>query len=208
MLNTPGEDDHDRDLELDFAGLEPEPDEGEPGRAAAGEPHIVSDGDCVPLDDEREQVGYELFAWEPHELDALDDAVHDLGLAHEWVSDGYELVVHAEDESAVDALLPTIHLDTTAEEDDDADATDIAVLTELFIAVTKLRKDPTGSAVSAFLDAAERIGSAPPYGVDDRTWDRVTGGVDILIDGYHADAPIDVLRNLVQELYRRLRPLV
>ncbi len=217
MLNTPGQDDHDGDLELDFGDLEPHgagdgpdagsPDTGSPDTDGPGEPIDVDD--CTPLDDEREQVGYELYAWAPAELDELDDALHELGLPHEWVSDGYEVVVHAEDEERVDALLPTIRYpDEIPAEDDDGDDTEVEVLSALFVSADRMQRDPTGDAVAAFLDAAERIGDKPPYGLDATEWTRVTGIVDDLIDMFHAAAPTGEIAAAATALRNRLRPLV
>lgn len=207
MLNTPGEDAHDGDLELDFEGLEPD-DGPDPEAGAPDQPAVAPDDDCRPLDDELEQVGYELYSWDADELDALDEAVHELDLPHEWVSDGYELVVHATDEATIDELLPHFHGVDLDEDDEEDDATPIEVVDDLFGAVTKLRKDPTGSGVAEFLDSAEAIGTRPPYGVDDAAWENLVSAVDSLIDGYHAAAGTDVLRNLVQDVFRRVRPLV
>lgn len=225
MLNTPGQDDHDSDLEISFDGLDgPEPfDDDDNGGAAnavadadvdadAGGPQVPADvheDDCIPLDDSREQVGYELFDWSADELDALDDALHLEGLPHEWVSEGFEVVVHEEDEEMVDALLAeTRDPDELPALVDDGDDTDIKVLETLFIAADRLRRDPTGDAVTGFLDAAEMIGDSPPYGVDEAAWERVTGAVDELIDAYHSAAPEQVITGLVERLYRFIRPMV
>ncbi|MDE0803081.1 MAG: hypothetical protein OSA99_07125 [Acidimicrobiales bacterium] len=197
MLNTPGQDDHDSDLELRFGG--PGPEGSSPD----------ADDDCQPLDDTREQVGYELFDWDPTDLDELDDALHEMQLPHEWVSDGYEVVVHQENEGQVDALLPTIRFpDELPPEEDDGDDTDIEVLSALFVAADRLQKDPTGEPVTALLDAAERIEDNPPYGVDDKEWNRVVGLVDDLIDGLHAAIPPATVAGLAVGLRDRLRPLV
>jgi hypothetical protein len=193
VRQDPGQDDHDGDLELDIAALDEEP----------------GGDDCPPLDDDREQVGYELFDWDPAELDELDDVLHELGLPHEWVSDGYEVVVHAEDEARLDALLPTIRFpDELPAEADDGDDTDAQVLSDLFVAADRLQAGGGGEAVSGFLDAAERIGDRPPYGVDERDWDPVVELVDELIDLFHAGGPDDQVSELAYKLRRRLRPLV
>jgi len=193
VLNEPGGDDHDGDLELDTQALE---------GGGGGD-------DCAPLDDEREQVGYELFDWEPDELDELDDLLHELGLPHEWVADGYEVVVHEEDEARVDALLPTIRFpDELPPEADDGDDTDVQVLSDLFVAADRLHAGTTGEAVSGFLDAAEQVGERPPYGVDERDWAAVVGLVDQLIDLFHAGGPDEQATELAYQLRRRLRPLV
>ena len=200
MLQDPGQDDHDGDLELDTSALDgPDPD-------GDGEDH---DDDCVPLDDSKEQVGYELYDWDPGELDELDDVLHELGLPHEWVSEGYEVVVHVEDEERVDALLPTVRFpDELPAEEDDGDDTDVQVLSDLFVAADRMQASPTGEVVNGFLDAAERIGDRPPYGVDDKEWARVVELVDELIDLFHAAGPPGEITELAYQLRRRLRPLV
>ncbi len=201
-MHDPGKDDHDGDLELSFGRLDPDPTGPDGGDA---------DGldDCAPLDDDREQVGYELFDWEPTELDDLDDALHELGLPHEWVADGYELVVHEEDEARIDALLPTIRFpDEIPAEADDGDDTDIQVLGALFVAGDKLQASPTGDAVNALLDAAERIGDRAPYGIDEKEWEGVVEVVDELIDCFHAAGPPAEIARLARQLRARVRPLV
>lgn len=199
MLNTPGEDDHDSDLELSFGGPV----------STGPDPDPVAEDDCLPLDDAKEQVGYELFDWDPTDLDELDEALHEMQLPHEWVSDGYEVVVHEENEGQVDALLPTIRYpDELPPEEDDGDDTDIEVLSALFVAADRLQKDPTGEPVTALLDAAERIGDNPPYGIDDKEWNRVVEIVDDLIDGLHAAIPPATVAEIATRLRDRLRPLV
>lgn len=192
MLNTPGQDDHDSDLELDF------------GDAAQG-----LDDDCAPLDDTKEQVGYELFDWDPTDLDELDDALHELGLPHEWLSEGYEVVIHEEHERQVDALLPTIRFpDELPPEEDDGDDTDIEVLSALFVAADRLHRDPTGDPVTSLLDAAEQVAENPPYGVDEKEWDNLVARLDELIDALHAAAPPAAVAELALDLRVRLRPLI
>lgn len=206
MLNTPGQDDHDGDLELDFGGL----DEGLDGAGPSPEPAPPDDvDDCAPLDESREQVGYELYSWDPTQLDELDDALHELGLPHEWVSDGFEVVVHEDDEEQVDGLVATVRFpDEIPAEDDDGDDTDIEVLGALFVASDRMQRDPTGEAVTAFLDAAEQIGENPPYGVDVGEWRRVVDVVDELIDMFHAAAPPAEISGEATRLRNHLRPLV
>lgn len=212
MLNTPGQDDHDGDLELSFGGLDGVgPDGGTGPDDAVPDDHAPDDDldDCPPLDDEQEQVGYELYAWDPTQLDELDDALHEMGLPHEWVSDGYEVVVHATDEEQVDTLLPTIRFpDEIPAEEDDGDDTDVEVLSALFVAADRMQRDPTGDAVAAFLDAAEQIGDHPPYGVEPAAWKRVVAVVDGLIDLFHASAPTGQISEEATRLRSLLRPLV
>ncbi len=200
MLNTPGEDDHDSDLELRF---------GEAIDGGDGGDSDDADDDCLPLDDSLEQVGYELFDWDPTELDELDDALHEMQVPHEWVSDGYEVVVHEENEGQIDALLPTIRFpDELPAEADDGDDTDIEVLSALFVAADRLQKDATGEPVHALLDAAERMGDKPPYGIEEAAWGPVVEQVDEMIDGLHAAIPPALIREMALRLRDRLRPLV
>jgi hypothetical protein len=206
VLNTP-EDDHDGDLELSFDALDGPGGDG-PGDGTDVDADDALD-DCPPLDDDLEQVGYELYDWDPADLDELDDALHELGLPHEWVSDGYEVVVHAEEEARVDALLPTIRFpDELPVEEDPGDDTDVEVLSELFVAADRMQKDTGGEAVGAFLDAAERIGDQPPYGIDAARWEQVVEIVDDLIDSFHAGAPPHEIATRATALRERLRPLV
>jgi len=200
VLNEPGQDDHDGDLELDTSMLDgPDP------RAEA----TADSDDCPPLDDAKEQVGYELFEWDPTELDELDDVLHELGLPHEWVADGYEVVVHVEDEARVDALLPTIRFpDELPPEVDDGDDTDVQVLGDLFTAADRLQGGASTDAVNGFLDAAERIGEHPPYGLDEKEWGQVVDQVDEIIDLFHAAGPAEEITEAAYRLRRRLRPLV
>lgn len=174
-----------------------------------GEDDVTPDDDCPPLDDDREQVGYELFDWDHSELDELDDVLHELGLPHEWLADGYEVVVHEEDEDRVDRLLPTIRYpDELPPEEDDGDDTDVEVLGALFVASDRMQANPTGEGVGKFLDAAERIAERPPYGVEEREWTVVTELVDHLIDQFHAAAPPHEISEIAAHLRQRLRPMV
>ena len=217
MLQTPGQDDHDGDLELSIPGLDdPESTVGPtagPGPEGAGagpdEDDEADEDDCRPLDDSLEQVGYELFDWDPEDLDELDERLHELDLPHEWVSEGFEVVVHEADEATVDALLPTVRFpDELPAEADDGDDTSAEVLSALFVAADRLLTNPTGDAVTALLDAAERIGDEVPYGIDEGQWDPVVEAVDELIDLFHAAGPPAVIAETAGTLRNRLRPLV
>ena len=205
MLQQPGQDDHDGDLELilpDELGGGDGPDGGPAGSPSGGD-------DCQPLDDDREQVGYELYEWEPDELDELDDALHEAGIPHEWVSEGFEVVIHVEDEARVDAMLPGIRFpDELPPEADDGDDTDVEVLSALFVAADRIRGNATGDGVASFLDAAERIGDLPPYGLEEAQWEAVVEDADALLEALHAGAPEAAVVELAEALRDRVRPLV
>jgi hypothetical protein len=119
------------------------------------------------------------------------------------------VVVHEEDEERVDAVLPTIRFpDELPAEADDGDDTDVQVLSDLFVAADRMQAGPNAEAVTSLLDAAERLGERPPYGVDDADWEAVVGLVDQLIDLFHAGGPDEQATELAYQLRRRLRPLV
>ena len=176
----------------------------ESGIAAADD---ALDDDCMPLDDELEQIGFELFDWQADELDSLDDALHEISMPHEWESDGLELVVHLRDESAVEAMLPKVRYPDELPAEHVTDDTDMEVLGLLFVAADRVVRDPTGEGVTNFLDAAERLADAP-YGVDPKLWEIVVEAVDNLIDAFHGAAPIEDIIEQAERLRSGLRPLV
>ena len=212
MLNTPGQDDEDGELDLDFEGLVDDADED----------------DCLPLDDDRRQVGFELPDWTAAMLDTLDDELHARSLPHEWVSDGFEVVVHEDDEDTVDRLVAELvapFVGGPADDDEDGgvpsalvvedapavstrDETPVEAVDELYQAVVRMRRKPEGEARRSFLDAAEDLGSDPPFGVDPAIWEGVLTDVDNLLDALTEDAPAVLTGNLIEALRRRLRPLI
>ena len=201
MLQDPGQDDHDGELDLSFGRPALDGPDGPEGDVDAD--------DCIPLDDSRSRSATNCSTGIPTSSTSSTTTLHELHLPHEWVSDGYEVVVHADDEARVDALLPAIRFpDELAAEDDDGDDTDIEVLSALFVAADRMRSNPTGEGVGEFLDAAERLGERPPYGIDDKEWAAVTGMVDDLIDGFHAAVPPEQIAEAALRLRDRLRPLV
>ena len=192
MLESP-RDDHD-DLPLDLRGLEDDPDVD----------------DCIPLDDDKEQVGYELFDWDATDLDLLDDELHQHGLPHEWLQEGFELVVHADDEAAVDAMLPSIRFpdELPAMDDDDDAGGGSEILSRLYDAADRIARDARGDGVGLLLDLAERMPAEPPFGIAPKGWDDMVEAVDHIIDGLVADAPVERIQDAADELRTRLRPLV
>ena len=85
------------------------------------------------------------------------------------------------------------------------------VLSELFVACDRLRKDPRDdTGVSRVVDLAPVVaGHRPPFGIDARLWDalgeRSTGLVDLLAAG---DTPEDELVKAATTLTEALRRLV
>lgn len=214
VLNTPGQDDEDGELDLDFEGLLDE----------------ETGDDCLPLDDEREQVGFELFDWTAVMLDTLDDELHARGLPHEWVSDGFEVVVHDDDENIVESLIGELvapfigdvtDADAAAEvvaavaaeaaatnEASERDETPVGTVDDLFQAVSRMRRKTEGDVRLAFLDAADQLGQDPPFGVDPAVWANVLRAVDDLLDAFTEGSAERVVRDRVEALRTRLRPLI
>lgn len=206
-VHVPGEeDDLPFDLTIEARSGPPGPDPSNEGDD--GDEGDDASDDCRPLDEDKEQVGFELFDWHAEELDLLDDELHELGIPHEWVSDGMEVVVHEEDEATLDALLPKIRFpDELPAEDDDGDDTDVEVLSLLFVSADRVAVHPAGDGVQDFLDAADRVADAP-YGVEATQWERVTAAVDALVDALHAGADLEQVAGAAAALRDTVRPLV
>ena len=203
MLNTPGEQDDDELLDLAFDGLDV--DGPDPGDDTSGDDEL---DDCPPLDDDREQVGYELFDWSATDLDLLDDELHEVQIPHEWVSDGMEVVVHADDEAAVDALLGRVRYPDELPIEDDDDGGTAEVLGSLFVASDRIARNPVSSGVASLLETAEGMDETPPFGVDETLWEVVTERVDELIDALHAGADPEVVQEHAARLRDGLAPFV
>lgn len=209
VLQSPREDDDElTQLDLDGLDLDPEPTDPEAGGALVEDVGDDVSDDCMPLDDALEQIGYELFDWDATELDLLDDELHAAKIPHEWVTDGFELVVHEDDEARIDELLPKVRFPDELPVMDDSDATDTDVLAHLYDAADRIERDPRSDGVRLLLDTAERMSETPPFGIDPRAWDAMTEAVDDIIDALHADAPVDGIRAAAGELRARLRPIV
>jgi hypothetical protein len=141
---------------------------------AADDEDEDSDGD----DDEAE-LAYDLAEWDNDQLDALFAALHDNEIDYVW--DGSELFVRAEDEQGVDDVIERI--DTEASSDGGGQ-----LLGDLFVVADELQHDPDAhESVARLLKLANAADEADaPYGLDDKVWEgmreRVTAVATLLED--------------------------
>lgn len=172
-----------------------------------------SDSDSDDEDDDEdgeatggEEVAYDLTEWEDDQLSSLFDKLTDSGIDYLW--DGEELFVRAEDEVAADVVIEAVtYPDQLDEEDDDGDA-GATLLGDLFVAADRLQHDPEEhEAVASLLTLADKADDASaPYGLSDEEWKHLHGKVDVLAQLLEAetidvDASIEaasVLRNAVR----------
>ena len=172
-----------------------------------------------------EDLVYELNDWTADERAVLEMKLNGASIPHRWeygpdsgptnetafvASEGttqrrawetaYELVVRAEDEAAVDALLDEVEfpeeLEAVQDEGDDgSDEANYAVMSDLFVAADRLQRDP-GDVVAAgeFYLAAEPIAETPPpYGVEPQLWAQVQEMASSIDAALQTDAHDDVI---------------
>ncbi len=154
------------------------------------------------LDPELEHVVYEMAGWTAEQQTMLSARLGAQGIPHEFDQNG-DLVLHAEDEDRIEALLDEIEqgaLEAGDGEDDpvDLDGLDVnQVLSSLFDASDRLRKNARdANGVLKFLDHAPVVARMRmPFGFDRSAWgaivDQVRSVVDLLEDDVSDDAEIE-----------------
>jgi hypothetical protein len=156
-----------------------------------------------------EEVAYDLTEWEDDQLSTLFDKLTDAGIDYLW--DGEELFVRAEDEVAADVVIEAVtYPDQLDEEDDDGDA-GATLLGDLFVAADRLQHDPEEhEAVAALLTLADKADDASaPYGLSDEEWKHLHGKVDVLAQLLEAETiDIDESISAARELRNTIRPYV
>ena len=155
------------------------------------------------LDPELEQVVYEMAGWTAEQQTLLSARLGGEGIAHEFDANG-DLVLHAEDEDRVEALLDELEREPltaptdadgadTDEEPIDLDGLDVNdVLSALFEASDRLRKNARdANGVLRFLDQApvvRRIGM--PFGFERPVWNGIVEqvrSIESLLDDVDSD---------------------
>jgi hypothetical protein len=159
------------------------------------------------LDPGADRVVYEVAEWSPEARADLGDALIEEGVRYEFDGLG-DLVVEAIDEDRVDAII-----DELADEDDEADAGPEAndVLSDLFVAADKLRRNPRDAkaAGATVQGVTEVITLEPPYGFDRRTWAQIglrAGALRAALDTEPSDD--DAVIAAAEELRTLLHPMV
>jgi hypothetical protein len=162
-----------------------------------------------PLDDDRDQVAYDMSDWDDDRLGTLADELDEAGLDSAW--DGDELFVYADDEQAVDELIDKVsHPHELAPEPDDGEHGG-ALLGELFVAADRLQHDAEDhESTVRLLDLAKAVekGEAP-YGLADKDWAHLTERVQGLAELLRADkVDADAVLETAGDLRTSLRPYV
>lgn len=183
-----------------------ETEETEDATDAGDESDDDEDADGESLGDE---VAYDLTEWEDDQLSSLFDKLTDAGIDYLW--DGEELFVRAEDEVAADVVIEQVtYPDQLDEEDDDGDA-GATLLGDLYIAADRLQHDPEEhEAVASLLTLADTADDATaPYGLSDEEWKHLHEKVDALAQLLEAEKiEIEESMAAARELRNSIRPYV
>lgn len=168
-----------------------------------------SDADDDDGTDAGEEVAYDLTDWEDDQLSILFDKLTDAGVDYLW--DGEELYVRAEDEVAADVVIEAVTFpDQLDVEDDDGDA-GAGLLGDLYIAADRLQHDPEEhEAVASLLTLADTADDASaPYGLSDEEWKHLHDKVDTLAQLLEAETPdVEESMSAARELRNAIRPYV
>ena len=138
---------------------------------------VIIDGDGdFELDDDEDQVVYEIDDWDKARRAELTAQLEASGIAHGFDDDG-NLLVLAADEERVDEILDGVeNPDQLDPEPDRAGSLDaIETVGALFVAADRLKNDPSDSeGTIAAADAARAMGSmAPPFGFAPPLWEQL-----------------------------------
>ena len=165
------------------------------------------------LDPDADKLLYELDEWTDEEVAQLVDALAGGDIPYDFDVDG-NLIVLADDEDAVEALLDSVEFPDALDADDDdgdgdAGPTGQDLMSELFVAADRLRhhaRDHEG--VLGFIVAAAAIQEVRlPYGFEPAVWKRIVEGADALraaiedddVGDEDIEAQADEYRSLLRE---------
>lgn len=163
--------------------------------------------DLGVLDDQQEQMAYDLAGWDDVNREQLFDLLDAERIA--FAMDGDELFVSEMDEQRVDEVV-----DSIIGPDHGAAPATLAgpeVMGEIFIAADRLSHDPLDreGALSLVASARATAGSNPPYGMDKVWWDGVLANADRLLILLDIDEPDeDAVADAATALRDVLRPYV
>ncbi|MBA2282654.1 MAG: hypothetical protein H0W25_15700 [Acidimicrobiia bacterium] len=143
-----------------------------------GGPALVGrDIDDALLDEDAEQLVYDLADWDATQVADLDGRLEAEGIAHAFDEDG-DLVVLAADEERVDVIVDAVEFPDALEADDDGDGDGLAAVDavgNLFVAADRLCHDPADTeGVLAAADASRAMASMPvPFGFSPPVWNEL-----------------------------------
>ena len=185
------------------------------------------------LGDEGAAAVYDLSSWRSEPLTRLRLALASEGIEATFTGEtpwhavytGTVLVVRADDKARVDELiehlgepvegveLPAAEDDTGGDDDEAVDSEELMeAVGDAFVAADRLAHQPRDELARLELQAAAEVleGSAPPYGIDDESWARLSQPVvgfatDLDTDGVADDEAVAATAVAIRE---RLRPYV
>ena len=126
------------------------------------------------LDPDAEKVVYEVGLWSDAHRAELAAALGENGVPYEWDRSG-DLVIHASDEEAAEKVLDAMDVPDIPDEEDTDGRPANEVLTELFVAADRLRKNARHpDSVLTAVDAAAELEDTPmPFGFERNTWSSI-----------------------------------
>jgi hypothetical protein len=133
-----------------------------------------ADIDDALLDEDAEQLVYDLADWDATQIADLDGRLEAEGIAHAFDEEG-DLVVLASDEERVDLIVDAVEFPDALPADDGADDDGLAAIDavgNLFVAADRLVHDPTDTeGVLAAADASRAMAKMPvPFGFSPPVW--------------------------------------
>jgi hypothetical protein len=167
----------------------------------------AEDGD-TPAREPGSEMEYDLADWSQEARARLTGQLIEADVPFRW--EGGLLVVAAQDEQLVDAVIDSVEDTLTAEELPVSESVDESPLAQLFVAVDDLSTHPNDrDAILRLNQLYERAEDGPvPFGLNPTSWDRILDQVSDLLDlSLDADDADDVKAEAV-ELREALRPLV
>lgn len=184
--------------------------------AAAEDDDAAPDTDDALLDDDAEQVVYDLADWETDRRTELDGRLESEGIAHAFDETG-DLVILAADEDRVDGIVDAIEFPDQLDADHGADAVGgldaVEALGGLFVAADRLVHDPSDTeGTLAAVDTARALASMPtPFGFAPPVWTDLLDRAGELRTLLETDAEIvddEAVHDAATRLRSALRPYV
>jgi hypothetical protein len=181
--------------------------------AADDAPHDIDD---ALLDDDAEQLVYDLTDWDRERRTDLDGRLEAEGLAHAFDETG-DLVVLAADEERVDAIIDAIEFPDQLEVDEADTAAGgldaVEALGSLFVATDRLVHDPSDTeGTLAAVDAARAMASmSTPFGFAPPVWSELverSGELRALLETEAEIVNDDAVHDAATRLRTALRPYV
>ncbi len=167
-----------------------------------------------------EEIVFDLAEWDAGRRLLLNGALDEAGIGHVW--EGADLVVSAEDEEVVEALVDEfddaepLDLDDGDDEDDEEpvseedEAAAQKAMGDLFVAADRLVGSPWDAGIGDdFANVAGDVAELPPpFGVDPALWAQVGELAGSLTEQLDADADGDVIASDARMLRELLRKYV